>query len=343
VIGCGEIAQIAHLPVLASASEFELVALCDSSPQVLAHLERRYPSASAYADHRELLGNPEIEAVLVATYDHTDVVSDALRAQKHVLVEKPLAFTETECLLLCRSARESSRVAMVGYMRTFDRASRVAFRQIRALRRPRAVHLVDFAGRLDQHRGMYGTIEQARTPDSGQAAVRARVDRALGPGAVLNRELLITLLMLGSHDLALLRAAYGGSAHVRFALKRSDQHVLAILSLGRALHCTLELAIGLEYQWWEQSLTVYGAHESLRLRFSNPYVLNSPSTVTSRQAFRGVPSTVRTVYTESPYRLEWEHFYRVVRREAPLQSDFEGGAADVSIAYEIIRTLQTDA
>jgi predicted dehydrogenase len=67
--------------------------ICDLDPERLARFARRYPDTEPTADFEDVLADPEVDAVVIATpvFTHFDLSARALRAGKHVLVEKPLA------------------------------------------------------------------------------------------------------------------------------------------------------------------------------------------------------------------------------------------------------------
>jgi myo-inositol 2-dehydrogenase/D-chiro-inositol 1-dehydrogenase/scyllo-inositol 2-dehydrogenase (NAD+) len=83
---------------------------------------------TAYADHREALENPEVQAlvVVVPTAFHRGVVVDAARAGRHVLCEKPMGITEAECLDMLEAAEASNVKLQLGFMRRFDAGYRRA-------------------------------------------------------------------------------------------------------------------------------------------------------------------------------------------------------------------------
>jgi predicted dehydrogenase len=67
--------------------------------------------------YRDLLGAPDVDAVVIATpaATHYQIAQEALDADKHVLVEKPLAMTVSECSKLTELAKERGRTLMVGH------------------------------------------------------------------------------------------------------------------------------------------------------------------------------------------------------------------------------------
>ena len=97
--------------------ELELAALCERDPSRAAAFEQRVPGVPVFADLEQVLDDPSIDAVLVATppRTHYDLAKAALQAGKHVLVEKPLARTAAEAEDLVRIADDSGAVLMPGH------------------------------------------------------------------------------------------------------------------------------------------------------------------------------------------------------------------------------------
>jgi predicted dehydrogenase len=95
----------------------ELLSVCDARPDALPPIGRRYPALSQTTRYRDLLEDPMIEAVVVATpvATHHDIAAAALEAGKHVFVEKPLAASSREALDLVALARARDLVLMPGH------------------------------------------------------------------------------------------------------------------------------------------------------------------------------------------------------------------------------------
>jgi predicted dehydrogenase len=96
----------------------DLAWLCDLSPELRERFARRYPGARATADFDDLLGDPELEAVAVATPvpTHYALAKEALEAGKHVFVEKPPAMRREEIEDLCSLAAERDLTLMPGHL-----------------------------------------------------------------------------------------------------------------------------------------------------------------------------------------------------------------------------------
>src|SRR5919109_1958220 len=94
VIGCGTIAQIAHLPYLRDLDDrFAIAALCDVSPGTLAAVGEHWgvPPHARFDDYRELCASDLVDAMMVCpSGSHVPHAIAALEAGQHVIVEKPL-------------------------------------------------------------------------------------------------------------------------------------------------------------------------------------------------------------------------------------------------------------
>jgi len=92
--------------------------ICDASEDQLARHATRFPSARATHDFDEVLGDPDLTAVVIATPvpTHFDLARRALEAGKHVLVEKPPALTASEADELCSLAEDRDLTLMPGHL-----------------------------------------------------------------------------------------------------------------------------------------------------------------------------------------------------------------------------------
>ena len=92
-------------------------AVCDTKPERLALVERRYPGVAVTASFAELCAKPEVDAVVIATPvdRHFELAMTALRAGKHVLVEKPMAATSEQAARLIDEAAARRLTLMVDH------------------------------------------------------------------------------------------------------------------------------------------------------------------------------------------------------------------------------------
>ncbi len=94
-----------------------VVALCDVDWNKAAGTFKTYPKAERFRDYRQMLDKcPNIDAVMIATPDHmhAPIALAALRAGKHVYVEKPMAHSIEEARIMTRVAKETGLVTQMG-------------------------------------------------------------------------------------------------------------------------------------------------------------------------------------------------------------------------------------
>ncbi len=94
-----------------------IVALCDVDWKYAAHTFKTYPKAEVFKDYRVMLEKrKDIDAVMIATPDHmhAPIALAALRAGKHVYVEKPMAHSIEEARVMTRVAKETGLVTQMG-------------------------------------------------------------------------------------------------------------------------------------------------------------------------------------------------------------------------------------
>ena len=123
IIGSGGIAQGCHMKGYQSIPELcEMVATCDVNGEIAKQAADKFDIKQTYTDYREMLADPDIDAVSVATPNkyHKEPTIAALKAGKHVICEKPLGMNAEECREMCRAAKESGKILQVGLQSRFS-------------------------------------------------------------------------------------------------------------------------------------------------------------------------------------------------------------------------------
>ncbi len=114
----------------------------------------QYRGCRAYVDYRELLAKEDVDAVMIATPDHTHamIALDALRRRKHLYCEKPLAWSVEETRKITEAAREAGVATQLGNQGQASVEDRVAREMIAAgaIGPVREVH-VSFGPRFWRH------------------------------------------------------------------------------------------------------------------------------------------------------------------------------------------------
>jgi predicted dehydrogenase len=132
VIGCGRVAREHHLPSLKRIPSAEVAACFDPDKDRMTGLAGNFSIPRCCDSAASLLHDPEIDAVciLTPTPSHRDLGLAALEAGKHLFMEKPLALTREDCLLLAEKSRKTDRKTMVCFNLRWHRLIRQAERLI---------------------------------------------------------------------------------------------------------------------------------------------------------------------------------------------------------------------
>lgn len=122
ILGCGPIAQFAHFESCQKGRNTKLYAICDLADDLRERMNVVWQPKVAYAKFDEMLNDPEVEAVIIATADafHVPMALKAVKAGKHVLVEKPLSHSLDEAFELKEATEKSNVVVQVAHMKRFD-------------------------------------------------------------------------------------------------------------------------------------------------------------------------------------------------------------------------------
>ena len=125
VIGCGRIADIAHLPALSGMEDVRLKYACDIIEAKAAAAKEKFPKLEqVITDYKVALADPEVDAVYVLTpnYAHYTITMDALRAGKHVFCEKPITVDYPRSVEMAAAADKQSKILQIGVCNRFNRS-----------------------------------------------------------------------------------------------------------------------------------------------------------------------------------------------------------------------------
>lgn len=126
VIGAGSISEV-HLNAYAQNPEVNIIAICDLNEERAKSKAERFGADQVYTDYNELLANPDVDAVSICTWNnsHAEISIAAVKAGKHVLVEKPLCKTVEEAERMQQAVDESGRILQVGFVRRYSSNTKI--------------------------------------------------------------------------------------------------------------------------------------------------------------------------------------------------------------------------
>ena len=122
IIGCGTIANTAHIPAYMANPKAEIKYFCDIIPERAEAAVKKYGCGIAVTDYKQILADPEITAVSVCTPNlmHSVIAIDALEAGKHVLCEKPAARIYEEALAMQEAQKRTGKILNIGVVNRFN-------------------------------------------------------------------------------------------------------------------------------------------------------------------------------------------------------------------------------
>ncbi len=321
VIGCGYWGpkHARNLHELPSAS---LAWVADLNGERLAHVGGLYPEAQLTQDYRAVLAS-DVEAVIVATpaATHHALALQALRAGKHVLVEKPLALRSDQATEIAETAARLGLVAMVGHTFQYNPAVN-------------AVRDLITAGEL----GRIYYLNATRV-NLGLLQPDINVMWDLAP-----HDISILLHILGAEPF---QVSASGQAYVQKAHRVQEVAYLT-------LHFPGSILANIRVSWLDpvkqRRLTVVGSRKMLvyddiadaKVTLYDKGVEVPPYSDTPEEfhlSYRHGPTSVVPVAWEEPLRLEIDAFLDWIRTGRPAPSDAWMGVKVVRILEAAQRSL----
>jgi len=161
LIGAGLFAQSTHVPNIAKIPNAELSAIASRRGPSAVTAAKRAGAPMATTDYRELLDDPDIDAVIIATRHnlHAQLAVEAAKAGKHVFVEKPLALTAEDCEAVAEAVTESGVLLAVGFNRRYSPHARLAKRLLAECAGPKMMVYRANAGFIPLTSWVYDPVE----------------------------------------------------------------------------------------------------------------------------------------------------------------------------------------
>lgn len=291
----------------------DVVAVCDVSEDALAQAQRLAPHARGTHNVDVILGDDTIEAVVIATETptHVPLAEAALRAGKHVFVEKPLAPTAADAERLVALADARDRRLMVGHLLRYH----PAFRHVEGL--------VE-SGELGDIRYLYsvrvnlGVVRSQESAFDSLAPHDLAVARALLGEAVAVTAQGGTFLQEGVPDVVFATVEYGGGALAHLHCSWLDPHKVRRTTVVGSRRMAV-----IDDQEPSEKVRIYdkGVDEA-------PAVGDLVGALTVRSGDIAVPQ----IPADEPLRLEMEEFVASIRQHRPARTDGHDG-------LEVVRVL----
>lgn len=124
IVGCGRIANHAHLPALSKMENVRIKYACDLLIEKAEAAVKEFHAEQAITDYHIALADPEVEVVYVLTpnFAHYTVSMDALRAGKNVFCEKPVTVSYALSCEMAEEAKKQNRLLNIGVCNRYHRS-----------------------------------------------------------------------------------------------------------------------------------------------------------------------------------------------------------------------------
>ena len=333
VLGCGPIAQAAHFESASKARNAELYAICDVADDLRERMAATYAPQRSFRDYDEMLADPELDAVIVATADafHVAAATRALEAGKHVLCEKPVGVAVEEVEALKRTVASSGRVLQVGHMKRFDAGIQSARNFI-----------ADEMGEMLALKAWYcdSTHRYAMTDAVQPKIIRSKAARrpAIDPKADLEQ---YYMLAHGCHLLDIARFLGGEIVEVEARLSHRFGAWCWFVDVGFASgalgHLDLTVAVRMD---WHEGFHIYGQNGSVLGKTYNPWYFKSSDVDIFHEA---TGETTRVLGADGHfYRRQLEGFAATILDGAPMTgADIDDGLASVRGMVAVARSAHS--
>jgi predicted dehydrogenase len=349
VIGCGEVAQIIHLPALRELPDlYQVTALCDVSPGVVKAVGAALPWAGQYTDATELIAAADVDAVLVANPHvyHAETALAAIAADKHVMVEKPMCVTLAESDALLAAEEKSGVTVQVGYMRRHAPAFLEAVELVAAVRSEvilARVHdvigsnalIIDSTSKVHRAGDIPpALLEEART------RMTARTAEAVGEVGAARATAYALLLGLASHDISAMRELIGRPQGTLYAAQRSGGRMLTAAFDYGGFVCQFECGVD-RIPHFDAYLEVSTASEIIRVDYETPYIRHLPARLTTTRAAdpAGVATTTRYPTRNDSFVAEWRAFHGNVTQRRRPKTSIEDSRHDLALFRDMVALM----
>jgi predicted dehydrogenase len=305
---------------LAAIPGCELRWLCDPSEPARERLAGAFPSARRTGEIEQLLEDPELDAVVLATPvpTHAELAIATVQAGKHCFVEKPLATNAADAVRAVAAAEDAGRILMVGHLLVYHPAVARLKELVDAEELGPLYYLYGNRLNLGQLRADENALWSLGAHDVSVALhlIGEEPEECVAHGASFVRE--------GVQDVVFcyLRFPSGIVAHLHLSwLDPHKERRLTVVG-ARRMATFDDMLI-------EGKLTVYDKGFDEDTRSWGEYIARSGDTFSPR-----IPAV-------EPLRLECEHFVECVRTGAAPRSDGPSGLRVVRVLEALQRSLET--
>jgi predicted dehydrogenase len=316
IIGCGIAARDLHWPALQNLTDqFEITAVCNHTEPKAKQFAQMVGDVPYVLDYHELLRRPDVEAVDIVLPIHLNyqATKNALKAGKHVIVEKPLAANLSEAAEMVEFEAKYPQVMMVAenfrYHAVFDRVR---------------YHLAQ--GKIGKPYAVFWNIFFLVDSKNKYTRTQWRVDHQYPGGFILDG---------GIHNIALLRHLFGDIVSGIAFTKSVNPNIGEIDSMSfqfetaDGVHGMLN--IFLSARGFSENRFLMLGNEGSILVDGNKILIKKEDEIELEE----------TVETDGGYQAEFEDFYLAIRQGTKVVSSFSEAYRDLEVLISALESAKT--
>ncbi|MCH7955588.1 MAG: Gfo/Idh/MocA family oxidoreductase [Candidatus Marinimicrobia bacterium] len=306
IIGCGIAAKTLHYPALNSLQDkFKITAVCNHTESKAKEFSKLVGGVPYTLDYKELLAMEDVEAVDIVLPIHLNrlVISDALKAGKHVIAEKPIAGNLSDAREIVELADGSKQVTMIAenyrYRKVFQRAK----------------DLIK-SGAIGDLNSFSWNIYYKFDENNEYARTQWRIDHKYEGGIITDA---------GVHNIAALRLLFGDIASgyalvwsINPAIGRADSIKLNFKTTN-GINGTFNMSASVE-GYSENRLLIFGNRGTITVEEDDVVVMNSEG-----ESFK------ESMNDDGGFKAQFENFYDAVQDGGEVVSTFKEAYKDIEI------------
>lgn len=317
IIGCGIATRDLHWPALQKVKDkFQIAVVCNHTEPKAKEFAEMAGGVPYVLDYRDLLENPDVEAVDIVLPIHLNyqVTRDALEADKHVIVEKPLASNLSDAKKMVEFEARYSQVKMVAenfrYHPVFHRAK----------------SLLD-EGKIGQPYAVFWDIFSYIDPlENKYAQTKWRINHQYPGGFITDA---------GVHDIAALRLMFGDIIAGNAFTKSIDPRIGVIDSFSlqfvteNEVHGVLNMFVSTR-ELSKNRISVLGTEGNLVIQDNRQIVLKKKGNIEFEEMLE----------SDNGYPDEFEDFYHAIRNGREVSSSFSDAYRDLEVIIAALESAQ---
>lgn len=352
IIGLGEVGQLMHLPILQDLQElYVITAVSDVSLSLVEYIQKKYHIEHGYLNAVELIERSDTDAILILSPDayHGEYAARALKAGKHVFVEKPVTLCRAELLELLELKKQyPSQIVMIGYMRRYARSFCKA-REIME-KEPKKTEYLRFRDIIlegpffiGQTRPIFYPSDVPQTAiEEGHRRWREHMDRAIGAEATDEQRTVYRMMAgLGCHSFSAVRELFGIPKKIHSVTTAFQGAQLVIVMEFDGFLATYELVNNQNIVQFDAAIEVFQKDRKILIKYETPYIRYQPERVEITDSTE--TDTKTTIYGpdyRDAFQTELQLFAKSIAEGKPPKTVLEDALEDLKLFETITKMIE---